>query len=309
MFIGVDIGGTKTAVSLGRGNKIEKREVFKTSSFPSPNAAIEHIIEIIRGFETKAKAVGIAAGGPLDSRRGVILSPPNLPGWDEVEITEKLSDALCIPSFLLNDADAGALAEHRYGAGQGYDSMVFCTFGTGMGAGVIINGKLWRGRNDGAGEIGHIRLSENGPSGYGKIGSTEGWASGGGIAMLGSLIALSHIQRGEKVEWYSEGKTDAKTIIESARNGDEYALEVINASAKKLGEAMAMIMDMINPEIIILGSLFVRAEDLFRNPMEEALKREALYRNICPVVPAGLGESIGDTAALAVAEEGYNGNL
>lgn len=308
MYIGVDIGGTKIAVSFGQGSNIVRKEIFQTASFNSYKECIDEIIRIALSFPKDAKAIGISAGSPLDSRRGIILSPPNLPGWDNVEIVQLLSSALSLPTFLLNDADAGALAESKYGNGRGYENLVFCTFGTGMGAGLIINGKLWRGRNDGAGEIGHTRLSENGPSGYGKIGSTEGWASGGGIAMLGSLIAASYIQRGISVPWYGDN-ISTKTIIEYARQGDKAAGETIAISSRKLGEALSLIMDIINPEVIILGSLFIRAEDLFRPGMEDAIRREALSRNICPVIPAGLGESIGDTAALTIAEEGYNGNL
>ncbi len=307
MYIGIDIGGTKIAVTEGKGDNIIRKEVFPTASASSWREALDRAAGIASGFS--GNAIGISAGGPLDSRKGMILSPPNLPGWDDVPAVSYLSDKLGKPAFLLNDADAGALAEYRYGAGKGYESIVFCTFGTGMGAGLILGGRLWRGRSDGAGEIGHIRLSGNGPAGYGKMGSSEGWASGGGIAMLGFIVANEFQQKGRKPYWFNGSIPTAKTIIEEAAKGDEAASKTIRLSAEKLGSIMAFIMDAYNPDAVILGSLFIRAENLFRPEMERVIAEEALARNICPVIKAGLGEKIGDTAALTVAEEGMNGNL
>src|SRR5690606_15592063 len=129
-------------------------------------------------------AIGISCGGPLDSRRGVILSPPNLPGWDRIPVVEVFQQAFKVPVALQNDANAGALAEWLWGAGRGSHNMIFLTFGTGMGAGLILNGQLYSGTNDLAGEVGHIRLAPDGPVGYGKAGSFEGFCSGGGIKQL-----------------------------------------------------------------------------------------------------------------------------
>lgn len=309
MFIGVDIGGTKIAVSKGEHGEVLEKKVFLTETSPSWEDAVEKIIDAASPFCMEAKAIGISAGGPLDSRRGLILSPPNLPSWDNVPIVKILTERLNRPSFLLNDADAGALVEYRYGKGKEYENIVFCTFGTGMGAGLIINGKLWRGRNDGAGEIGHVRLTEHGPSGYGKIGSVEGWASGSGISHLTDIIASSYLQKGIEIPWFKRGQTTAKTVIENAYKEDVAALEIIKECAKHLGSSLSIIMDMINPDAIILGSLFVRAEKLLRPEMEKVIEKETLKRNICPVFPAQNGENIGDIAALSIAEEGYNGNL
>ncbi len=142
MFLGLDIGGTKIAVIKGKGREIERKEVFLTNTASSWKEALDKAIAIAEGMKDGCTAVGISCGGPLDSRKGLILSPPNLPSWDNVPAVEYVSSALSLPAFLLNDADAGALAEYRYGAGKGYESIIFCTFGTGMGAGLILNGKL-----------------------------------------------------------------------------------------------------------------------------------------------------------------------
>jgi glucokinase len=142
--------------------------------------------------------IGISCGGPLDSKRGLILSPPNLPGWDNIPITEYFSSRFHVPVFLQNDANACALAEWRYGAGKGLDDMVFLTFGTGIGAGLILNGKLYEGKQSMAGEAGHWRMASFGPIGYGKAGSFEGFCSGGGIAQLARQKILEQLQMGKK---------------------------------------------------------------------------------------------------------------
>ncbi|MBQ7292692.1 MAG: ROK family protein, partial [Clostridia bacterium] len=181
MYIGIDIGGTKCAVVLGDSNGILKKVAFKTEECKQ---TITKILDIAESFGT-ADAVGISCGGPLDSGRGVIMSPPNLPDWDNIPIVKLVSDRLGIPAYLQNDANACALAEWRFGAGRGTQNMAFLTFGTGLGAGLILNGRLVDGANGMAGEIGHIRLTDDGPTGYGKAGSAEGYCSGGGIARLG----------------------------------------------------------------------------------------------------------------------------
>ena len=178
-FIGIDIGGTKCAVvsgSLEAGVRDKIR--FDTVSCEQTLAQIYAAVEKLM----PADAIGVSCGGPLDEKRGVILSPPNLPGWDEVHIVEELERRFGIPAKLLNDANAGALAEWNFGAGRGSENMLFLTFGTGLGAGLILGGRLYSGTNGNAGEIGHIRLAPSGPIGYGKAGSFEGFCSGGGIA-------------------------------------------------------------------------------------------------------------------------------
>ena len=203
-------------------------------------------------------------------------------------------------------ADACALAEWKYGAGKGTENMIFLTFGTGMGAGLILGGKLYSGSCGMAGEIGHVRMAPFGPTGYGKIGSFEGFCSGGGIAQLGRTFALEKLQRGETLP-YCKNKTEldgitAKTLAEFARAGDETALAVYRFCGEKLGEGLSILIDMLNPQRIVIGSIFARAQDLLREPMENVLKREALSHSLarCEIVPAALGEEIGDYAALAV---------
>ena len=168
MKIGIDIGGTKCAVVLGDEKQIVKKIRFDTTS---RDETIDNIINAVDSMG-KADAIGISCGGPLDSKRGIIMSPPNLPEWDDVHIVDMLTERFGIPAYLCNDANACALAEWKYGAGRGTENMVFLTFGTGLGAGLILGGRLYEGTSGMAGEVGHVRLSQFGPVGYGKMGSS-----------------------------------------------------------------------------------------------------------------------------------------
>ncbi len=303
MKIGVDIGGTKCAVVLGDENGIAKKIKFQTTTYTE---TIQNIIHAIREIG-EGDAIGISCGGPLDAKNGIILSPPNLPGWDEVHITEMLQAEFHIPAYLCNDADACALAEWKFGAGKGTSHMIFLTFGTGMGAGLILNGKLYSGACGMAGEVGHIRMAAHGPVGYGKAGSFEGFCSGGGIAQLGKTLALEVLQTGKTLP-YCKTKAEldgisAKLLAEYANQNEPIALEVFRICGEKLGEGLAILVDILNPEAIVIGSIFERAEALLRPHMEKILARETLSfsRNSCKILPAKLGDGIGDFAALSVA--------
>ena len=304
MILGIDIGGTKCAVTLGEDGKILKKESFPTKECKQ---TITKLLDLAEKMG-KADAVGISCGGPLDSNRGIIMSPPNLPGWDNVPITSLFEQRLKIPAYLQNDANACALAEWRFGAGRGTRNMVFLTFGTGLGAGLILNGRLVDGANGMAGEIGHVRLTDGGPVGYGKAGSAEGYCSGGGIARLGRTLAAETLARGEalpycKTEEELENIT-AKLLADYAREGETLAKRVYDLSGEMLGRTLSVIIDLLNPEKIVIGSIFARAEDLLRPNMEKVLKKEAipLSLSVCEIVRAELGEEIGDLAALAVGE-------
>ena len=179
MLIGIDIGSTKCAVVQGdREMNILGKVRMDTGNAEETLKAIFDAVEAFGPCE----AIGVSCGGPLDEERGVICSPPNLPGWDDIHITKMLTERFNVPAYMRNDANACALAEWRYGAGKGTNNMIFLTFGTGMGAGLILNGALYSGTYDNAGEVGHMRLERFGPVGYGKMGSLEGFCSGGGMA-------------------------------------------------------------------------------------------------------------------------------
>lgn len=310
-MIGFDIGGTKCAVTLGRISEgeliIEKKHFLNTDKSVSPYDMIEKMCEIALELENPVEVVGISCGGPLDSEKGVILSPPNLPGWDNIEIVSYVEKRLGCRAYIQNDANACAVAEWLYGAGKGSRNMVFLTFGTGLGAGLILDGKLYSGTNDNAGEVGHIRLGEYGPAGYGKMGSFEGFCSGSGIGRLASMMALEKFQMGKAVSYCADisalDKITAKDVAIAANNGCPDAVEVYRKCGEKLGLGLSVIVDILNPEVIVIGSVYARCENLLRDAMLETLKKEALplSLDVCEVCPAALGENIGDYAALSVA--------
>jgi glucokinase len=206
-----------------------------------------------------------------------------------------------------NDANACALAEWQWGAGQGCKNLIFLTFGTGMGAGLILDGKLYSGTNDLAGEVGHVRLSFDGPMGHGRAGTFEGWCSGSGIAKLAKQVVKGKLKKGQKVDFCPDLRTvdtlTARFVAGAAEQDDPVAIKILETSGNYLGRGLAMLVDILNPERIIIGSIFLRCEKFLRPAMEKAIQQEALAgtAKACQVVAATLGEEIGDHASLAVA--------
>lgn len=302
MIIGIDIGGTKCAVIQGdKTGKILDKIVFKTTNFQDTYSKIFQTLQSLPPFES----VGISCGGPLDEEQGVILSPPNLPDWDKVHIIDDVTKKFNVPCKMRNDANACALAEHKFGAGVGYKNCIFLTFGTGMGAGFILDGKLYSGTNGNAGEIGHIRMAKNGPLGFHKFGSFEGFCSGQGLKQLGEIYLKKAQQKGITPSYAHIKDFTAKELADCARAGDTTAKKVFEKCGVMLGKGLSILVDVLNPQRIILGSVYVRCIDLLEKPMMKVLKKECLSVSLqcCQVVPACLGESIGDMASLAVAIE------
>ena len=317
-LIGIDIGGTKCAVCLGGESP---RGAFKISAkkcFPSvrdgKEISFSTVVEELEKFlhESGAKAsdfsaVGVSVGGCVDSKRGILVSTPVMPSWRTVKIGDALKRKLGIPAFVCNDANACALAEWKYGAGKGCRNMVFLTCGTGLGAGLILDGGLYEGAQGNAGEIGHIRLENIGPAGCGKAGSLEGFASGAGIAQLGRIRALEMLQSGSECSFCKtiEKLPDitAKSISEAAEAGNADAARIYAEAGDYLGRGIAVLADILNPERVVIGSIFARSEKLLRPSMERAIEREAMpvAAKSLKVLPAKLGEHIGDFAALAIA--------
>jgi glucokinase len=298
-LIGLDIGGTKCAVSRVRDGALEEVIRVPTGDFGKTFAALTEAV----GRVLPANPVfGISCGGPLDATRGVIVSPPNLdPSWHGVDICRRLMEKFGGRARLMNDANACALAEWRFGAGRGCQHMVFLTSGTGMGAGVILNGRLYEGASGDAGEVGHLRLAPDGPVGFGKAGSFEGFCSGGGIARLAEI----HVRKQPAPPaWFAAGgRTTTKQIAGAARGGDPLAREIMDEAGRRLGEALALIIDTLNPERIILGGFYPHCRELFEPAMRESLAREALPHSLaaCRILPAELGETIGSHGAIAIA--------
>ena len=189
--------------------------------------------------------------------------------------------------------------------------MIFLTFGTGMGAGLILDGKLYSGTNGNAGEIGHVRMRDTGPIGFGKAGSFEGFASGGGIAQMAKSAAREQLEKGV-IPLYCKSldKIDtvtAQSVAEAAYGGDKTAIDVYRKCGEMLGHGLSILIDVLNPEKIVIGSIYTRSSDLLQETMIAALKKEALAPSlsVVEILPAALGENLGDYAALSLAADNH----
>lgn len=316
-WIGLDVGGTKCAVLLARvdhGIHFVDKIRFDTHAERGFEYAYDHLCQSMESILERngtdfshVNAIGVSCGGPLDSRSGVVLCPPNLPGWVNIPLQKMLTDRYGVPAYLQNDANACALVEWKLGAGRGTQNMIFLTMGTGMGGGVIAEGQLLRGHTDMGGEIGHLRLTEDGPVGFGKAGSFEGYTSGGGIGRQAVALTREKIAAGDPPAWIRDGHAESeitcKLMADYARVGDRDAIEFFHHIGEMLGRGLALLVDSFNPECIVIGSIFVRCEELLRPAMEEALKQEAIEFSLrgLRVVPAATGEALGDLASIMVA--------
>lgn len=313
-FACVAIGGTKCSVALATcaDDAVQWRARREVPTHGDGDVMVRELsgllVEMLDAApETTLTRIGVACGGPLDETRGVVLSPPNLPGWDDFDVVTPLSAHFGVPARLMNDANAGALAEWAWGAARGTRTCIFLTMGTGMGAGLVVGGRLHRGISGLAGEIGHWRLAPEGPWGFGKYGSFEGFCSGGGIALWAAARAREALAAGQST-LLAAGTGElapltARDAAAAARAGDALARELWTDVGEKLGRTLALLVDLLNPEVIAIGGIFPRQEELLRPSMEHALRRDALGPSLahCRVVPSQLEELISDYAALAVA--------
>lgn len=293
-YLGIDIGGTKTSLIIGTETyEILDKVKFKTDSregFESFRKRIyEHSLKMGTGG---IERIGVSVGGPLNHETGEIYNPTYLP-WGTVNLKKEFGRLFNVPIEVEHDARAGAYAEYLLGAGRGCDNIIFLTLGTGIGAGIIIGGKKYYGFNGITGEIGHIRVAEDGPYLYGKKGSIEGLCSGGGI----SLLAMQMFPQ------YFEKDTTCKDIGELSGKGDKKANEVLKRSGFYFGRALSILFDLFSPDRIILGGLGYRLPGIWLSETFKELKNEAVQNDDLEkrVVSSHLKEKIGDYAALVTA--------
>ena len=298
LLLGLDIGGTKSAAVVGdEGGTVLARVAAPTppGSWPEAVALLCRLCrEVCHDYGVAVSdmaALGVSCGGPLDSATGTVYAPPNLPAWDAVPLRSLLEAEFGLPTRLENDANATALAEHRWGAGRGCRDMAFLTMGTGIGAGLILDGTLYRGRRDLAGEVGHAVVLPNGPlCPCGKRGCLEALASGTSLARMGR-------------ERSGEDGLTAEGVCDRARSGDPIAQSVIADVALYMGIGLANLLHTLNLERIVLGTLAVHAADLLLDPIRASAQAHCWPRvwEGVSVLPAALGDAAQDKAALAVA--------
>lgn len=310
--IGIDIGGTKLATVLADkdGNILQK--VRKpTESEKGPQHAVQLLLGMVDeviGLSGLARqeisGIGVSCGGPLDTKTGIVYSPPNLPGWDALPLKHMIEAELHIPTVLENDANASALAEARFGGGRGYDYVLYMTMSTGIGGGIVANGEIYHGANDCAGEVGHQILIPDGPlCGCGKHGCLEALCSGPSIARRAQeAIADQPDTRILKLAGGQLDRVRSEHVLQAARNGDALAVALMEETAYYMGWGIANLVNILNPEIVLLGTIAVAAGDLLLNPIRRTVAEMAMQRpsEAVKIMPAELGDSIGDLAAISL---------
>ena len=298
LILGLDIGGTKSAAVLGdETGRVLARESGPTpqGAWPEAVAFMVELLHAVRPPTGEIQAVGVSCGGPLDSKTGTVHTPPNLPHWNNVPLRDLLQAEFGLPVWVENDANATALAEHQWGAGQGTHNMAFLTMGTGIGAGLILNNELYRGRRDLAGEVGHTTIVPNGPPCLcGRHGCLETLSSG---------TAIGRIAR----ERYGDNALTAHDVCDRARLQDPLAQSIIADAAFYMGIGLANLLQTLNLERIVLGTLAVQAGDLLLDPIRKSTQAHCWPRvwDGVTIVPAALGNAAQDMAALAVARFAY----
>jgi len=298
MLLGLDVGGTKCACLLGDSEgEIVDRESWPSLAKRGPDAMINDLITQARHLlstHPQVTHVGVSIGGPLDAARGVILNPPNLPGWDNIPLRDLLNDALDLPVQVHHDAAACALAEAKWGAGRHADTVAYLTCGTGFGLGIVIDGKPYYGTHGQPPELGHLRLTDDGPVGFGVAGSAEGWCAGEGVARIAAW---------RYPDKWPTGSVKPKDINRFAAEGDPDAINVIQEHGQKTGMACALVTDLFHPQVLTLGSM---AQYLGQPWLDSVLT--GYQRHVIPasadattIQPAGLGDRVQDGSALAAA--------
>jgi len=314
LLLGIDIGGTKLALSLGDAEgKILRR--FRRPTDPSgrPEDDVARMADDARQLLAEAgvardavAAVGISAPGPVDVERGELVDPPNLPGWGTVPLVALVEEALGGPVAMENDANAAALAEWRLGAGRGFANVVYLTMSTGIGGGLILDGRLYRGHHSSAGEIGHIPIAGEGGErcACGMPGCFEAYA--GGAAWTERLRRTA--PEDSQVTALAGGRAHVtpEHVVAAARAGDAFARREFDGWLDTVARGLATIAFTLAPERIILGTIAVAAgEELCFGPLRERVRARVwpAIADGMDIVPSALGADLADLAGICTALE------
>lgn len=314
--LAVDIGGTKIlATVISPDSRVLVEEYRLSLAQEGVEAVIGRIFSAIDALicnypSSELHSISIASAGIIDSNQGVITISPNLPGWRNIPLRGIVKDRYWIDTFLINDASAAALSEHRLGAGKGVNNLIYITVSTGIGGGIIVGGKLYLGASGSAGEIGHMIIEAGGPKcPCGSNGCLEVLASGTAIARE----AVKRIKRGESslLKDAVKGKLKditAEKVSIAARDGDSLALEVISQAASYLGVGLANLVNIFNPEMIIIGGGVSKMGDLLFEPARRVMMEKAfeLPAGAVRLVPAQLKDNVGVIGAALYAREQKN---
>ena len=280
----IDLGGTHTKLGLvDEAGRALAHETFPTRSPRGGDSWADEAASTLRTIADEAGlaedailAVGLGAPGPLSVKRGLLLNPlPNLPGWQGFPITAALRDRLGKPAFLDNDANVAALAEHWVGVGRGVDNLIVLTLGTGIGSGIIADGRLLHGFSDNAGELGHLSINYRGPKCVcGNRGCIELYASGPALVRL-----FKRNLKGRESALKDRADITPRLIHQAAKAGDAVARESLLAVGRYLGLAIASMVHAFNPELVVLAGGLAGASDFLLGPAREVV-RERTYPDL-----------------------------
>ncbi len=317
-IVGVDLGGTRMRAALldGQGHLLERVEA-PTLAHEGPDVVIPRLLDLIASVvpsegEPPARAIGFSAPGPVDPILGTVVAPPNLPGWYNVPLRRIVQERFHLPTFLGNDANVAALAEVYQGAAQGHKNAIYLTISTGIGGGIVIDGRLFEGATGIGAEVGHMIMVVEGD----RASSLEKEAAGPAMARR----AVARIQAGEssRITEMVGGDLSAvtgKTVGDAALAGDALALDVVRHTGRLIGYGITSLMHLFNPTIFVIGGGVSTLGDLLFDPMREAIRQHALapaYWEHTPIVLAALGDDVAiigaATLALRRLEEAASGS-
>lgn len=310
--IGIDVGGTKVnAFRVGRDGFILDRSSAPTPA-ADPEATLATMIELAHGVRSDdVVAVGVGAAGLVHVADGVLRFAPNL-AWRDMAIAERMRAALGLPCQVDNDATAAAYGEYRFGAGRGYRHLLLVTVGTGIGGGIVSDGRLFRGAHGFAAEIGHVIVDPAGPlCGCGNHGCWEQVAAGRAIGRLGRETART--SEGSTLRRLAGGDPEQVTgehVTEAARRGDAAAVRILAEVGRRLGEGIGGLVNILDPQVVVVGGGAILAGDLLLDPARAAF-RDAVeapeHRPPVPIVAAELGNDAGGVGAASLALEELGG--
>ncbi len=313
--LAVDLGGTKIVTALvSTEGEILSREYIPTLAEEGAPAVIRRIVSsagnLIRNAgmaPSSVASVAVAAAGAIDPGKGIVTDSPNLPGWHNIPLKDEIEKAMEIRAFIVNDATAAALGEHRFGAGRGVRDLIYLTVSTGIGGGIIIDGRLYSGASGSAGEMGHMTIDANGPRcACGNIGCLEVLASGKAVAREAQRL----IARGTRTvilqiaEGHAQSVT-AQTVAAAAARGDAVAVSIISQAANYLGIGMVNLVNIFNPQMIIVGGGMSKMGEMLLQPARRMVAERAFRHpaSIVRIVMSELGDNAGVFGAVAFAAE------
>jgi glucokinase len=310
VLIGIDLGGTKIrSMAFDPHLNVLGEDYRETEAHLGRDAVIERMTESARAAAggRPILAAGVSTPGPSNPKLGIVTTPPNLPGWHNVHLAEAISKKLGVPAWLENDANAAALAEHKVGAGKGLSHMILVTLGTGIGGGLVLDGRLYHGASGGAGEIGHIRIVEDGPAcGCGARGCLEAVASG--IALGREAVALALREPSgilAKLSAEAGEEPDARLLGDAADAGDEAADMIIRKAGRHLGAGLRSLVNLFDPEMIVIGGSLRRFGERYLGEAMAVVDRDAFKQHLSDVriVEAELGDEAPCVGAVLVARD------